>query len=153
MATGSKAVGTVVSVKDTGTTVNNNPRIKMTFRMEPLDGTPAFDAQKPRTISRLQTPRQGDRFPVWYDPAEPAKTWMFSTVTDDSGRETLRQLFGDVANTFVGMNTPPPTAAPAAPAAAQGPDTVESLKQLADLHQQGLLTEDEFNQQKKKLLG
>ena len=38
-------------------------------------------------------------------------------------------------------------------AAAQGPDTVEALKQLADLHQQGLLTEDEFNQQKKKLLG
>src|SRR3954468_24034573 len=150
MATGSKAVGTVVWVKDTGTTVNNNPRIKMTFRMEPLDGTPAFDAQKTRTISRLQIPRQGDRFPVWYDPAEPAKTWMFSTVTDDSGRETLRQLFGDVANTFVGMDTPAPTAAPAA---AQGPDTVEALKQLADLHQQGLLTEDEFNQQKKKLLG
>jgi hypothetical protein len=150
MATGSKAVGTVVSVKDTGTTVNNNPRIKMTFRMEPLDGTPAFDAQKTRTISRLQIPRQGDRFPVWYDPADPAKTWMFSTVTDDSGRETLRQLFGDVANTFVGMDTPAP---PVAPAAAQGQDTVEALKQLADLHQQGLLTEDEFNQQKKKLLG
>ena len=75
---------------------------------------------------------------------------MFSTVADDSGRETLRQLFGDVANTFVGMNTPAPTAAPAA---AQGTDTVEALKQLADLHQQGLLTEDEFNQQKKKLLG
>jgi hypothetical protein len=34
-----------------------------------------------------------------------------------------------------------------------GPDTVEALKQLADLHQQGLLTEDEFNEQKKKLLG
>jgi len=151
MATGSKAVGTVVGVQDTGMTVNDNPRIKMTFRIEPIDGTPAFDAQKTRTISRVQIPRQGDRYPVWYDPAEPGKTWMFSTVADDTGRETLRQLFGnDVANTFVGMNTPAPTAAPAA---AGGPDTVEALKQLADLHQQGLLTEDEFNEQKKKLLG
>jgi hypothetical protein len=153
MASGSKAVGTVVSVQDTGMTVNDNPRIKMTFRIEPLDGTPAFDAQKTRTISRVQIPRQGDRFPVWYDPAEPTKTWMFSTVADDTGRETLRQLFGDVANTFVGMNAPAPPAAAATPASAQGPDTVEALKQLADLHQQGLLTEDEFNEQKKKLLG
>jgi hypothetical protein len=153
VATGSKAVGTVVSVQDTGMTVNDNPRIKMTFRIEPLDGTPAFDAQKTRTVSRVQIPRQGERFPVWYDPAEPTKTWMFSTVTDDTGRETLRQLFGDVANTFVGMNAPAPPVAPAPPASAQGQDTVEALKQLADLHQQGLLTEDEFNSQKKKLLG
>ena len=152
VTTGSKGAGTVISVQDTGMTVNDNPRIKMAFRVEPLDGSPAFDAQKTRTISRLQIPRQGDRFPVWYDPAEPAKTWMFSTVADDTGRETLRQLFGDVANTFVGMDTPAPIAAPAAPATAQGPDTVEALKQIADLYQQGLLTEDEFDQQKKKLL-
>ena len=79
---------------------------------------------------------------------------MFSTVADDSGRETLRQLFGDVADAFVGMNAPAaPVGATAPAAAAQGPDTVEALKQLADLHQQGLLTEDEFNDQKKKLLG
>ena len=78
---------------------------------------------------------------------------MFSTVNDDTGRETLRQLFGDVANTFVGMNAPAPPVAPTTAAPAQGQDTVEALKQLADLHQQGLLTEDEFNQQKKKLLG
>jgi hypothetical protein len=151
MATGSKAVGTVVSVRDTGTTVNDNPRIKMTFRLEPIDGSPAFDAEKTRTVSRLEIPRQGERYPVWYDPAEPTKTWMFSTVADDTGRETLRQLFGDVANTFVGMNTP---AAPAAAAgAAPGPDTVETLKQLGDLHAQGLLTAEEFAEQKKKLLG
>jgi Short C-terminal domain len=151
IATGSKAVGTVVAVRDTGMTVNDNPRIKMTFRLEPLDGSPAFDAEKTRTVSRLEIPRQGDRYPVWYDPAEPTKTWMFSTVADDSGRETLRQLFGDVANTFVGMNAP---AAPAAPAGtAPGPDTVETLKQLGDLHSQGLLTDEEFAAQKKKLLG
>jgi hypothetical protein len=99
MATGSKGVGTVVSVQDTGMTVNDKPRVKMTFRVEPLDGSPAFDAQKTATVSRLSIPRQGERYPIWYDAAEPAKTWMYSTVADDTGRETLRQLFGDAADT------------------------------------------------------
>jgi hypothetical protein len=45
--------------------------------------------------------------------------------------------------------------APAAPTppAPQVQDTVEQLKQLADLRSQGLLTDDEFEAQKSKLLG
>jgi hypothetical protein len=146
-ATGSKGAGTVVQVQDTGTTINDNPRIKMTFRVEPLDGGEAFDLKKTATVSRLSIPRQGERYPVWYDPQDPGK-WAYATIADDNGRATMRELFGEVANTFVGMN------APAAPApTAQAQDTVEQLKQLADLHKQGLLTEDEFAAQKAKLLG
>ena len=44
LATGSKGVGTVQNVQDTGMTVNDNPRVKMTFRVEPLDGSAAFEA-------------------------------------------------------------------------------------------------------------
>jgi hypothetical protein len=148
MATGSKGAGTVVQVQDTGMTVNDNPRIKMTFRVEPLDGSPAFDTTKTTTVSRVQIPRQGDRYPVWYDAQDTSK-WMYATVTDDNGREMVRQLFGEAGNAFVGMG------APEAPvgAAPQAQDTVEQLKQLADLHTQGLLTDDEFAQQKAKLLG
>ena len=150
MATGSRGAGTVVQVQDTGMTVNDNPRIKMTFRVEPLDGSPAFDAMKTRTVSRVQIPRQGDRYPVWYDPQDTSK-WMYATIADDTGRDTMGQLFGDVAQTFVGMGAPD---APSAPAGApQVQDTVEQLKQLADLHNQGLLTNDEFEKQKAKLLG
>jgi hypothetical protein len=149
-ATGSKGAGTVVQVQDTGMTVNDNPRIKMTFRVEPLDGSPAFDTTKTTTVSRVEIPRQGDRYPVWYDPQDNSK-WAYATIVDDNGRETMRQLFGEVSSTFVGMGAP---AAPAPPAAqAQAQDTVEQLKQLADLHQQGLLTDDEFADQKSKLLG
>ena len=150
MATGSRGAGTVVMVQDTGMTVNDNPRIKMTFRVEPLDGSPAFDTTKTTTVSRVSIPRQGDRYPVWYDPQD-TSSWMYATIADESGRETMRQLFGDVANTFVGMGAPdaPIAAAPQG----QAQDTVEQLKQLADLHQQGLLTDDEFNAQKAKLLG
>jgi hypothetical protein len=50
---GSRAVGTVVTVQDTGMTVNNNPRVKMMFRIEPVDGCSAFDAQKTATVPRL----------------------------------------------------------------------------------------------------
>ena len=104
--TGAKGAGTVISVEDTGMTVNDNPRVKMTFRVEPLDGSPAFDATKKATVSRVQIPRQGDRYPVWYDQQDPSK-WAYATIDDDQGRETMRQLFGDVADSFVGMGAPP----------------------------------------------
>ena len=44
---------------------------------------------------------------------------------------------------------PPPAAAPAAP----GADRVEQLKDLADLKQQGVLTEEEFAAEKARILG
>src|SRR5919201_2967719 len=133
--TGAKGVGTVVQVQDTGMTVNDNPRVKMVFRVEPLDGGAAFDAQKTRTVSRVEIPRQGDRYPVWYDPSDPANTWAYATIADDQGRATMLQLFGDVANTFVGMGGAPA----AAPAAAPEADPVEQLERLAALHAQGAL--------------
>src|SRR3954469_13997312 len=113
--TGSKGVGTVLQVQDTGMTINDNPRVKMAFRVEPLDGGAAFDAQKTSTVSRVEIPRQGDRYPIWYDPSDAANTWAYATVADDNGRATMRQLFGEAANKFVGMGAPAaPAAAPAA---------------------------------------
>lgn len=44
---------------------------------------------------------------------------------------------------------PAPPPAPAAPAA----DPIEQLKQLGALHQQGILTDEEFAAQKARLLG
>ena len=143
--TGAKGAGTVIQVQDTGMTVNDNPRVKMAWRIEPLDGSPAFDAQKTTTVSRVEIPRQGDRYPVWYDPQDTSK-WAYATIVDEQGRATMRQLFGEVAETFVGMGVP------AAPPS-QGQDTVAQLQQLADLHSQGVLTDDEFAAQKAKLLG
>jgi len=46
---------------------------------------------------------------------------------------------------------PPPPPAPAAPAATT--DVVAELKQLAELKDQGILTEEEFAAQKAKILG
>ncbi len=44
-------------------------------------------------------------------------------------------------------------AAPAAPAAAAAPDYAAELAQLAQLKEQGILTEEEFEAKKKQILG
>lgn len=41
----------------------------------------------------------------------------------------------------------------APPPPAAGPDPIEQLRQLGELHQQGVLTDEEFAAQKAKLLG
>jgi hypothetical protein len=45
---------------------------------------------------------------------------------------------------------PPPAPAPAAPSSE---DTFAQLKQLGELHEQGILTDEEFAAQKAKILG
>jgi membrane protease subunit (stomatin/prohibitin family) len=46
-----------------------------------------------------------------------------------------------------------PEQAPAAPAAAPAADPIAQLKELGELHQSGVLTDEEFAAQKAKLLG
>jgi uncharacterized protein DUF2510 len=120
--TGEKGVGVVQNVQDTGMTVNDNPRVKMLFRIEPLDGSAPFDAEKKTTVSRLAIPRIGERYAVWYD-RDDHTTWAYGWVSDDTARQHLRETFGVVADSFVGMGAgmAPPTAAPVqAPAVPAG---------------------------------
>ncbi len=48
---------------------------------------------------------------------------------------------------------PPPPAPPAAPAAPAQSDMIQQLKDLGELHAQGILTDEEFAAQKAKILG
>jgi len=48
---------------------------------------------------------------------------------------------------------PPPAAAPAAPAEPAQADYTDELEQIAKLHEQGILTDDEFAAKKKEILG
>jgi hypothetical protein len=70
------------------------------------------------------------------------------TATAVSNRVSRRQAQRWGAQDSYGYEQEP---APA-PAAA-GPDPIEQLKQLGDLHAQGVLTDEEFAAQKAKLLG
>jgi hypothetical protein len=155
MATGARGIGTVQNVQDTGMTVNDNPRVKMTFLIEPLDGTPAFEAKKTSTVSRVEIPRSGDRYACWYDRADPS-TWAYATVQDETGRAQIRQMFGAPADTLTGFGggaAPGGVAVAAPPAApAAGTDPLDRLKKLDELHKAGVLNDAEFGAKKAELL-
>jgi hypothetical protein len=148
LANGARGVGVVQAVQDTGMTINDNPRVAMTFRVEPLDGSAPFEATKTKTVSRVQIPRAGERYPVWFDQSDPS-TWMYATVDDDQGRAQIREMFGAAAETMTGIGDPSATAAaPAAPA-----DPLEQIKKLSELRDAGAITDAEFDQKKSELLG
>jgi hypothetical protein len=75
------------------------------------------------------------------------------TATAVSNRVSRRQSERWAAQDAPAYQEQAPAAAPQAPAAAPPPDPIEQLKQLGELHQQGVLTDQEFAQQKAKLLG
>jgi uncharacterized membrane protein YdbT with pleckstrin-like domain len=54
---------------------------------------------------------------------------------------------------YQGRTTPPAPAAPSAPPAPAAPSVTTELQRLADLRDKGVLTEAEFQNQKKKILG
>src|SRR5215213_461969 len=154
MASGARGIGTVVNVQDTGMTLNDNPRVKLTFQIDPLDGTPGFQAQKTATVSRVAIPRTGDRYACWYDQTDPS-TWAFATLHDADGMAQIRAMFGPQAETLTGMGGPVAVATappPPAAAAAGGSDPVDRLKKLDDLHKAGVLTDAEFAAKKAEIL-
>ena len=69
---GISAEAVVIDVADTGVTINNNPRVKLTLQVQP-EGDAPFQAEKKVTVSRVEIPRPGDKFFVRYDPADPSE--------------------------------------------------------------------------------
>jgi hypothetical protein len=77
------------------------------------------------------------------------------TATAVSNRVSRRQSerwAGQGAPAYMAQTGGEPAPAPP-PAAAPPPDPIEQLKELGQLHQQGVLTDEEFAAQKAKLLG
>jgi hypothetical protein len=63
------------------------------------------------------------------------------------------QIYADRQAAYQAQAPQAPQPAPAPPPAADQNAVIEQLKQLAELHTQGVLTDDEFATQKAKLLG
>ncbi len=146
--TGTKAVGTITSVQDTGMTVNDNPRVKMTFRVEPLDGAAPFEAEKTSTVPRVAIPQAGQRYPIWFDPE--SREFAYATVDGgDEGRRQIVALFGEA---FGADGSGVGRAAPVDAAPAPGADPLERIAKLDELRRSGALTDEEFAAQKQKLL-
>jgi hypothetical protein len=150
MAEGARGVGTITDVRDTGMTINDNPRVKLTFHIEPLDGSPAFEATKTKTVSRVRIPQAGCRYPIFYDREDPA-TFAWVEVSDDQGRQQVVAMFGDAFGPD-GSGAGMPAAAGGAAAPAAPEDPIDKIKKLDELRAAGVLTDDEFAEQKAKLL-
>ena len=71
LSEGVQARAIAINVQDTGMTVNDNPRVKLTLQVQ-AEGQPPFQAEKKVTVSRVSIPRVGDEFIVRYDPADPS---------------------------------------------------------------------------------
>ncbi len=153
VASGKTAIGTVLAVEDTGVTINDNPRVRLRVRIEPEDGSPTFEGEKAVTVSRVAIPRAGDRFPVWYDPAEPDQFGLGTEVQADASPQ-IRALFakaGKVPEGEVAFTEP----AAVAPAPAPAPKTespIDEIARLNDLRMKGALTDEEFTAAKARLL-
>ena len=147
---GSVGVGTLTNVADTGITINDlDIRVKLTLRIDPLDGSPAFEGHKTTTVSRVQIPQMGARYPVFYDPADHETFAYVDSVADDSGRQLILQKFGDAFGpdaSGVGV------VGAAASAAAPADDPLDKLEKLGRLRDSGVLTPEEFEEQKSALL-
>jgi hypothetical protein len=72
LADGISAEAVVLNVADTGVTINDNPRVKLTLQVQP-EGDAPFQAEKKVTVSRVDIPRPGDHMWVRYDPADPSE--------------------------------------------------------------------------------
>jgi hypothetical protein len=77
------------------------------------------------------------------------------TATAVSNRVSRRQANRWQQQGYYDQQEPEPQyeQAPPPPPAAPAPDPIEQLKQLGELKQQGILTDEEFAAQKAKILG
>jgi hypothetical protein len=134
---GKRCPGVVVSVDDTGVTINDNPRVKIAVRAEPPGESP-FTIVKTATVSRVRIPRAGDRCVVFYDPAnrEASNGISFDPVPG----------FAPAVATAVPVPVPGPASVPDAD------DPLDKIAKLGELRDRGIVTPEEFEAQKKRLL-
>lgn len=72
LAEGVQARAVVLNVQDTGMTINDNPRVKLTLQVQP-EGQMPFEVEKKVTVSRVSIPSIGDQYVVRYDPSDTSK--------------------------------------------------------------------------------
>jgi hypothetical protein len=160
---------------------NTEVRWKLRLRVTP-NAEPPFEASVAALLPQLSPPRPGMRLPVLYDPKDHSRVQIdhrpaatadvaIDAVTaarpDLAGAQVMGMPMADVLRQAIAD----PTAfreemmrrgaemqqqalgAAQAAQAPQGADPIDRLERLAALKDRGLLTDEEFEQQKRKILG
>jgi len=76
--TGMDATAVVVAIEDTGAMINMNPVVKLTLKVTPAMGMPAFDTTGEVTVSKVAIPRKGDSIKIKYNFADPKQFVVMS---------------------------------------------------------------------------
>jgi hypothetical protein len=72
---GMDASADVLSVMDTGTTINMNPVVEMKLMVTPAAGA-AFETTARTMVSRIAVPRKGDKINIKYSPADATQIFV-----------------------------------------------------------------------------
>ena len=63
----------VISIEDTGKMINFNPVVKLTLKVTPSVGMPAFQTVGETAVSKIAIPRRGDTVKIKYSPVDPSQ--------------------------------------------------------------------------------
>lgn len=72
---GLEARADVLSVADTGATINMNPVVELKLHVIPATGA-AFEATARSMVSRIAVPRKGDKISIKYNPADVSQIFV-----------------------------------------------------------------------------
>jgi hypothetical protein len=151
VATGAKARAKILRVSPTGMIVNEiNIQCNVEFQLEPITGGAPFMGQKTMMINQTQMPRVGDVWPAWYDRNDPT---TFAVGMPDGASAEQIPVFREFGIPHPLDPSTGAAATPPPPPAGGGSDRVADLERLAKLKADGVLTEEEFQAEKAKLMG
>jgi hypothetical protein len=69
---GIPASADVLGIEDTGSSINDNPMVRLKLKITPQFGVP-FEHTVETVVSRIAVPRVGDTLNIRYNPANPAQ--------------------------------------------------------------------------------
>ncbi len=76
---GLPATAEVVSIQDTGASVNDNPIVKLSLKVTPsVGGMSPFETTGQTMVSKIAIPRKGDKINIKYNMANPAEFVVLS---------------------------------------------------------------------------
>jgi hypothetical protein len=157
---GSRAPGEVTAVEDTGITINENPRVTITVRVD-APGQAPFDIRKTFTASRVDIPRRGDRCTVFYDPNDHSRTAItFDQVpagaTTPGAPGAVPTSLGGAPPATWNLTAAEPRSSQAAPTSGAGTATTEAvaerLRKLDKLRDDGVITPAEHDAERARIL-
>ena len=161
--TGQRATAVIEGVEGTGVEINNCPQVYLTLRVQPRNGH-EFIHQRKIVVPMGSVLQPGHLVDVAYDPANPdqvaietdpryvatAPAQYVKTRPPDSQAAPVHAF----TSASTGSAMPAMSAMPAQQASDGSPPTlIEQIERLAKLRDSGALTQAEFEEQKRQLLG